>query len=162
MSGSVMSKKKKAPVSKRSVSRLAAVQALYQMELAGTDLATIITEFAEFRLGKVVDEEQFRKADRAFFEKLVRGVIENQLELDPEIKAFLSESWRLSRLDSTLRAILRVGALELLKRKDVPARVVISEYIDISHAFFEGDEPKVVNGVLDKLARQYRADEFSR
>ncbi len=157
-----MSKKKPAPVSKRSVSRLAAVQALYQMELVGTDLSIIITEFADFRLGKEVDEAQLRKADKAFFEELVRGVIAHQLELDPEIKSFLSQNWRLSRLDSTLRAILRVGALELLKRKDVPARVVISEYIDISHAFFEGDEPKVVNGVLDKLARQYRADEFNR
>ena len=161
MSASVRKNNKPKPVSKRSVSRLAAVQALYQMEMAGTDLATILEEFAVFRLGKEVDEEQLRKADKAFFDGLVQGVIANQVELDPEIKQCLSEQWRLSRLDSTLRAILRVGALELLKRKDVPARVVISEYIDISHAFFEGDEPKVVNGVLDKLARQYRQDEFS-
>ncbi len=156
-----VSNNKPKPVSKRAVSRLAAVQALYQMEVGGTDLSTILEEFTEFRLGKEVDDVKLRKADKSFFEGLVRGVVANQLELDPEIKAFLADKWRLSRLDSTLRAILRVGALELLKRKDVPARVVISEYIDISHAFFEGDESRVVNGVLDKLARRYREDEFS-
>ena len=91
---------------------------------------------------------------------IVEGVVREQLRIDPLVDQHLAEGWRLNRVDSILRAILRAGAYEILLRDDVPARVVISEYIDLAHAFFEGDEPKVVNGILDKIARSARPKEF--
>jgi transcription antitermination protein NusB len=140
----------------RSQARLAAVQALYQMDLAETDLAAIIEEFKDHRLGKDADNGTGGEADPAHFASVLRGVVRRQRDLDPIIDKQLAEGWRLTRIDSIVRAILRAAAFELMELGDVPARVVISEYIDVAHAFFEGDEPRVVNGVLDALARQLR------
>jgi len=146
----------------RSLARLAAVQALYQMDMAQTDLNDVITEFISHRFAGEVGKDNYPNADRRFFSKLVRGVVERQLEIDPMIDQQLAEGWRLQRIDSILRAILRSGAFELLAMADVPGRVVINEYVDVSRAFLDSDDPKVVNGVLDALARRIRVDEFTR
>ena len=140
----------------RSQARLAAVQALYQMDLAETDLSAVIEEFKAHRLGSEADNGTGAEADPEHFANVLKGVVRRQREIDPMIDQQLAQGWRLTRIDSILRAILRAGAFELQELGDVPSRVVISEYIDVAHAFFEGDEPGVVNGVLDSLARKLR------
>ncbi|CAN5351304.1 transcription antitermination factor NusB [soil metagenome] len=149
------------PANQRGAARLAAVQALYQMELGGTTLPEVIAEFETYRLGKEVDGDQYSNADAAFFRDIVAGVVRDQMQLDPAIDAALAAGWPLARIDATLRAILRSGAFELSVRRDVPSRVVISEYVDIAKAFFEDDGPRVVNGVLDALARNLRPGELA-
>lgn len=154
----------------RSAGRMAAVQALYQMDLAGTDVSDVIHEFTTLRFPAETAEATAgteapeapaaAAADAAFFAELVRGVVRRQRDIDPMIDHQLALNWRLKRVDSTLRAILRSGTFELIERQDVPYRVVINEYIDVAHAFFDDDEPKVVNGVLDRLARRLRVAEF--
>lgn len=148
--------------SSRSAARLAAVQALYQMDMTGIDLSEVVAEFETHRLGREIEGCQFREAEAGFFRDLVHGVVREQLAIDPMIDQQLAEGWRLTRVDSILRAILRAGAFELLARNDVPAKVIISEYVDIAHAFFAEDEPKVVNGILDKLGHRARPKEFAR
>jgi N utilization substance protein B len=149
------------PANQRGVARLAAVQALYQMDLAGATLPDVLAEFESYRLGKEIDGAQYRDADAAFFRDIVGGVVRDQRTLDPAIHAALSPGWPLARIDATLRAILRSGAYELASRPDVPARVVISEYVDVAKAFFEDDVPGMVNGVLDALGRDLRPAEFA-
>jgi len=149
------------PANQRGAARLSAVQALYQMELGGASLPEIVTEFETHRLGKELDGEQYRDADAAFFREIVGGVVAGQRDLDPAIDAALSGDWPLPRVDATLRAILRAGAFELASRPDVPARVVITEYVDVAKAFFEGEVPAMVNAVLDALARNLRPAEFA-
>jgi N utilization substance protein B len=149
----------------RSAARLAAVQGLYQMDMAGTDLNVVIRDLnanpnLETADGEVPAEPM--RVDATFMAELLRGVVECQREIDPMIDGQLAAGWRLARVDSILRAILRSGVFELLRRDEVPARVVINEYIDIAHAFLGDDEPRVVNGVLDKLARRLRPAEFER
>ncbi len=144
----------------RSASRMAAVQALYQMDVAGTEIASVIHEFTDIRFVADDAEEEIRGADPQFFADILRGVVRRQRDIDPMVDAALATGWRLFRVDSILRATLRAGALELMERPDVPARVVINEYINVAHAFFDGEEPRVVNGILDRLARRLRAAEF--
>jgi N utilization substance protein B len=148
------------PANKRGAARLGAVQALYQMEIAGTELADVVTEFENFRLGREIDGDTYREADPDFFREIVAGVVAYQRDIDPRVDATLVEGWPLRRIDVTLREILRAGTFELLKRKDIPARVVIAEYVDVAKAFFGEDEPRIVNGVLDKIARVLRTAEF--
>jgi N utilization substance protein B len=140
----------------RSIARLAAVQALYQMDIAGTDLADILAEFNAGAHARGLDGDIMTDADAGHFRDLVKGVVAAQGGLDPDIDGALAEGWSLTRIDATLRAILRAGAYELSARPDVPFKTVISEYVDLAHAFFDGAEPGVVNGVLDRLARGYR------
>lgn len=149
------------PANQRGAARLAAVQALYQMDVGGATLANVLAEFESFRLGKEVDGEQYRIADPAFFRDVVSGVVNHQKSLDPVVHTTLAADWPLARIDVTLRAILRAGAFELTSRKDVPARVVIAEYVDVARAFFEGEVPGLVNAVLDSLAHRLRPEEFS-
>lgn len=146
----------------RSAARLGAVQALYQMDMAGTDANQVVIEFNEDRLVEVARNFDAEKADEHYFRDIVLGVVNKQQEIDPVIDAQLAEGWRLARVDSILRAILRSAAFELSACNDVPGKVVINEYVDIAHAFFGGDEPRVVNGVLDHLARKWRVDEFHK
>jgi transcription antitermination protein NusB len=143
----------------RRPARLNAVQALYQMELTGEDAETVADEFIEHRLGRE-PEIHGGAADAEFFGAIVRGVPHHQTEIDKSIAKVLAQNWRLERVDSILRAILRAAAYELIDRKDVPAKAVIDEYVEIAHAFFEGDEPNFVNAALDKLAHRKRAAEF--
>lgn len=140
---------------KRGAARLGAVQALYQMDMSGSGVLETAAEYETFRLGKEIDGVRYRDADPAWFRAILSGVVAEQARLDPVIGESLTEQWPLSRLDGTLRAVLRAGAWELIHRKDVPAAVVVSEYLDIAHAFFEdGDEPRMVNAVLDRIARR--------
>lgn len=145
----------------RSRARLAAVQALYQMDVAGTDLNEVIEEFKTHRLGADAEDGTVAGADPAHFARVLNGVVKRQLELDPMIDQQLAAGWRLVRVDAILRAILRAGGFELMELTDVPVRAVISEYIDVAHAFFESDEPRVVNGVLDQMARKLRPGELA-
>lgn len=141
---------------KRGAARLAAVQALYQMDVAGAGLLEIAAEYEAHRLGKEIDGSQYREADAQWFRAILSGVVENQKQIDPIVKQSLLEGWPLSRLDSTLRAILRSGTYELMQRRDVPIAVIVSEYVDIARAFYQDEEPKLVNAVLDRIARQVR------
>lgn len=144
----------------RSLARMAAVQALYQMDIGGTDLNAVIREFETTRFTGDEKDELVANADTQFFADILRGVVRRQRDIDPVVDDQLASGWRLVRVDSILRAILRAGVFELQERRDVPARVVINEYIDVAHAFFDDEEPKVVNGILDRLARRLRPAEF--
>jgi transcription antitermination protein NusB len=148
------------PISARTAARVAAVQALYQMDLAGTDLNDVIAEFLRVRFDDEKNEETIEGADRTFFADILRAVLRRQREIDPMVDEQLATGWRLVRVDAILRAVLRAGVAELLERADVPARVVINEYINVARFFFSEDEPRVVNGVLDKIAHVVRAKEF--
>src|SRR3954462_8502040 len=147
---------------RRGAARLAAVQALYQMDIAGAGINDIFAECESPRLGREVEGDKYLPAESAFFRDVVSGVVRDQAKLDPLIDEALSKGWPLKRIDAILRAVLRAGSYELEHRKDVPARVVVSEYVDVAHAFVEGDEPGIITPVLDKIARQFRGDEFSR
>jgi len=144
----------------RSQARLAAVQALYQMDLAETDLSAVIEEFKAHRLGAEAENGTSAQADPEHFALVLRGVVKGQREIDPLIDKQLAQGWRLARIDSIVRAILRAATFELTALSEIPARVIISEYIEVAHAFFEGDESRVVNGVLDGLARKLRPGEL--
>lgn len=144
-------------VNKRGAARLAAVQALYQMDVAGTGVLETAAEYENFRLGQEIDGEQYLEADAQWFRAILSGVVQYQTELDPLIHNALLEGWPLSRLDSTLRAILRAGAYEMIHRKDVPVPVAVTEYVEIAAAFFGEEEPKIVNAVLDRIARAFRS-----
>ena len=147
---------------RRGAARLAAVQALYQMDLAATPLHEILAEFESHWIGREVEGEQYLPAEAAFFREVVGGVVAEQRKLDPLIDDALARGWPLKRIETVLRAILRAGAYELDKRSDIPARVIVSEYVDVAHAFVEKDETGLINAVLDQIARQLRASEFDR
>jgi N utilization substance protein B len=138
----------------RGAARLAAVQALYQMDIGRQSLEDTLSQFSTHMLGREVEGEQYLPADADFFRQIVAGVIKSQLDIDPTIDKALSNDWPVGRIDATLRAILRAAAFELLRRRDIPANVVINEYVDIAKAFYEDDAPRMVNGVLDTIARQ--------
>ena len=144
----------------RSAARLAAVQALYQMDVAGKGVGDAQAEFEAFWIGREVEGITFKPAENAFFRDLLAGVVREQRAIDGTVDASLSEGWPLKRIEAVLRAILRAGAYELLFRKDVPGRVAISEYVDIAHSFYAEDEPGLVNAVLDRIAHDVRADEM--
>ncbi len=144
----------------RSAARLGAVQALYQMDIAQADLADVLAEYGSLRLGEGFDDGECGPADFAFLKDLVETVVRDQKLIDREVDAVLMEGWKLARLDSTLRAILRAAAAEIIFRPDVPGRVILNEYIELTLAFFGQDEKGFVNGVLDRLARQRRGPEM--
>jgi N utilization substance protein B len=147
---------------RRGAARLAAVQALYQMDIAGTGVTDIMAEFSSHWIGREVEGNQYLPAEEAFFRDVVGGVVREQRSLDPLIDTALSQGWPLKRIEAILRAVLRAGAFELTHRLDIPARVIVSEYVDVAHAFVERDEAGMVNAVLDQIARQLRATEFDR
>jgi len=144
------------PVNQRGTARLAAVQALYQMDMTGNGVLDVAAEYENFRLGKIVDDEQYLKADAQWFRTILSGVVERQKTIDPIIRGALLENWPLSRIDSTMRAILRAGTFELSAKRDVPTAVIVTEYVNITQAFYEGEESRVVNAVLDRVAKQLR------
>jgi N utilization substance protein B len=144
----------------RSRARLAAVQALYQMDLAGTDLAEVIDEFKTHRLSPEAEDDTIAGGDIDHFTRVLGGVVRRQREIDPMVDQQLATGWTLGRVDAIVRAILRAATFELMELADVPARVAISEYVNVAHAFFGGDEPKVINGVLDGLTRKLRPGEL--
>ncbi len=140
----------------RSAARLAAAQALYQLEMEGTLLPSLLDEFHQHRLGKVIEDVEYAAAEVAFFDDLVKGVDARREEIDAAITARLAGGWTLDRLDKPMRQILRVGAYELIARPDVPTATVISEYVDVADAFYDKKEKGFVNGVLDGIAKAVR------
>ncbi|MGL4322551.1 MAG: transcription antitermination factor NusB [Beijerinckiaceae bacterium] len=147
---------------KRSAARLAAVQALYELELSGKGVHEAVAEFEAHWLGREVESIPAREADANFFRDIVNGFVREQPLLDKRIDAALTKDWPLRRIESVLRAILRAAAYELFFRMDVPPRAIISEYIDVAHSFYEDDESRMVNAVLDVLAREARPDDFTK
>ncbi len=147
---------------RRGAARLAAVQALYQMDIAGTDLNEILAEFESHWLGSEVEGEKYLPAEAAYFRDIVRGVVADQRKFDPAIDQALSKGWPLKRVEALLRAVLRAGCYELMNKPDIPARVIVSEYVDVANAFVDRDETGMVNAVLDMLARSSRRQEFDR
>ncbi len=146
---------------RRSNARLAAVQALYQLEQAAAGVDTVVLEFKAHRIGSDLDGALLLDADDVYFEDVVRGVVRRQDRLDPFIQSQLKTGWTLARIDATARAILRAGLYELADRVDTPARVVIDEYVEIAKAFFDETEIGFINGVLDAAAQPLRADELA-
>ena len=140
----------------RSAARLAAVQALYQQEMEGTPLPRLLREFHEHRLGATIEEARYHDAERDFFDDIVTGVDARRADIDGAIVAKLATGWTLERLDRPMRAILRAGTYELLARPDVPVGSVISEYVDVAHAFYDRRESGFVNGLLDAIAKEVR------
>lgn len=142
----------------RSASRLAAVQALYQ--LASTDDAVpalVVSEFRAWRLGKEVDDVIYAPADETLFADIVNGAWERRGVIDGHIEAALTGTRTMDRLERLVLAVLRAGTYEMIARPDVPTPVVINEYMDVAHAFFTGKEPGFVNGILDNISRQVRS-----
>jgi N utilization substance protein B len=140
----------------RSVARLAAVQALYQMEAAGAGAEAVIREFVDHRFDRDIEGVRLAHADEVFFSALVRGVVADQDAVDAAVRRRLATGWKLERIDATARSILRAGAWELIRRRDVPAEVALDEYVEIAKSFFEGPEPGFINAALDAIARDER------
>jgi N utilization substance protein B len=144
----------------RSAARLAVVQALYQMDVTGKGLNEILAEFESFWIGREVEGDEYKPAELAFFRDVLAGVLKEQRAIDPLIDRTLAEGWPLKRVEAVMRAVLRAGTYELKERADVPARVVITEYVAVASAFFEREEAGMTNAVLDRLARRFRPGEL--
>ena len=151
----------KYPRERRSAARLGAVQALYQMDLSGSDVGETLAQFSSRASGENFEDGQCGEADYRHLKDVVDGVVREQKAIDPAVDKILDKAWPLHRLDTTVRAILRAGAYELMFMDRVPAKVAISEYVDVADAFFGPEEPRFVNGVLNHLARQARPKEFA-
>ena len=149
--------RKPSPSRRRSAARLAAVQALYQRQMESTPLARLLDEFHQHRLGQEIEDEQYIRAEVAFFDDVVSGVIAREEEIDALLAERLTNDWRLDRLDKTLLQILRAGTYELLARPEIPAGSTISEYLDVAHAFYDKGDTRIINGVLDAVAKSVRA-----
>ncbi len=147
--------------SSRSAARLAAVQALYQIDITGISPNRVVAEFVEHRFDKVADGAPHEQPDPGLFSDLVCGASARRDEVDRLVGESLTDTWTVQRLEKILRAILRLGAYELVARVDIPARVVITEYVDVANAFFDEAQPGLVNGVLDALARRVRNGELA-
>lgn len=140
----------------RSAARLAAVQALYQQEMEKTPLRTLLHEFHQHRLGATIEGVDYADAEVEFFDDLVMGVDARREEIDGLVAGKLAKGWSLARLDRPMRQILRAGTYELIARADVPVGSVISEYVDVAHAFYDKRESAFVNGLLDAVATDVR------
>jgi N utilization substance protein B len=149
------------PPAKRTAARLGAVQALYQMDLAGTDIGEVLAQFSARVMGENFEDGQCGEADFRLLREIVDGVVREQRGIDVSLDAALDKEWPLTRLDSTVRAILRAGTYEIMFMSQVPAKATITEYVHVAEAFFEDREPRFVNGVLNRLARDRRPSEFA-
>ena len=145
---------------RRSAARLAAAQALYQMEVAEKGLNDILAEFESHWIGQEIEGDAYNPAEIAFFRDVVSGVLRDQVAIDRAVDAVLEKGWPLKRVEALMRAILRAASYELRSRTDVPARVAVTEYVDVAAAFFGPEESGMINAVLDALARQTRPAEF--
>ena len=140
----------------RAAARLAATQALYQHEMEGTPVLRLLHEFHQHRLGATIEDAEYAEAEVEFFDDVVKGATARRDEIDALVSAKLAKGWSLERLDRAMRAILRAGTYELLARPDVPVATVITEYVDVAHAFFDKREAGFVNGLLDAVAKDAR------
>jgi transcription antitermination protein NusB len=152
--------KKGKKTERRSAARLAATQALYQMEVTEKGLDDILAEFETHWIGQEIEGDAYNPAEVAFFRDVVSGVLRDQAMIDRSVDAALERGWPLRRIEALMRAILRAAYYELRSRADVPARVVVTEYVDVAAAFFGPEESGMINAVLDGLARETRAAEF--
>jgi transcription antitermination protein NusB len=146
---------------KRRGSRLSAVQALYEMEIGGKGVIEAMAEFEAHWIGREVDGIDLPQAEESFFRDILGGVVREQMAVDRRVDAALTDGWPLRRIETLIRATLRAGTYELMFRKDVPPKAIISEYVAVTRAFYEGEEPGLVNAVLDRLARELRPDDFA-
>ena len=140
-----------------SAARLAAVQALYQMELTGEPWNTIAGEFETHRFGETIDGDELAEADRNLFRLTLEGAVTNQRQIDRAVDQVLKTGWPLRRIDPTLRALFRAAGSEYIARPNAPSRVIINEYVEVAKAFFDGEEPRFANAVLDALGQALRA-----
>jgi transcription antitermination protein NusB len=147
----------KAPAKARAAARLAAVQALYQHAMEATTVPRLLTEFHQHRLGATIGDAEYNDAEVALFDALVAGAIARQAEIDAAIGARLADGWSLTRLDKPMHALLRAATYELIARRDVPIKMVITGYLDVAEAFYDAREKGFVNGLLDAVARDVRA-----
>jgi N utilization substance protein B len=145
----------------RAAARLNATQALYQMEVAAKGINEILAEFETHWIGREIEGDQYKPAELEFFRDVLNGVLRDQVAIDQLIDATLARGWPLARVEAVMRAVLRAATYELKKRKDIPARVVITEYVDVASAFLGREETGMINAVLDKIARDLRNEEFS-
>ena len=141
---------------RRSGARLAAVQALYQMEQTEQSTRSVIADFMGDRLGLNDEGEPIEEADPDIFKAIVNGVVERQEVIDTAIMKRLASGWKIERLDATSRAILRAAVYELVAEISLPSQIILDEYVSLAHAFFEGAEPKFINGLLDAVSRDVR------
>ena len=146
----------------RSAARLAAVQALYQMDVTGKGIVDILAEFEAHWIGREIEGAEYKPAEIAYFRNILEGVLADQIAIDREVDTTLSEGWPLKRIEAVMRAILRAGVFELMKKQDVPIAVIVTEYVDIAKAFYEAEEPGLVNAVLDRVAGRVRTDTKGR
>lgn len=149
---------RKLVAARRAGARLAAVQALYQMEQTEQSARSVVADFMEDRLGLNDEGEPVEEADPDIFRAIVDGVVAHQEEIDAAIMKRLAEGWKIERLDATSRAILRGAVYELIAETGLPSQIILDEYVSIAHAFFEGAEPKFINGLLDAVSRDVRGD----
>jgi transcription antitermination protein NusB len=155
-----MTTPRKAPIA-RSAARLGAVQALYQMDIATADLGETLAQFSSRVVGGDFEDGQCGPADFKHLREVVEGAVREQALIDPTVDKLLDKDWPLHRLNATLRAVLRAGAFEIMFKENVPAKVVINEYVNVAGAFFDGEEQNFANAVLNNLARQRRPEEFA-
>ena len=148
------------PTVRRSSARLAAVQALYQIAVVGTDAETVLGEFVRFRLDTDLDGDRFVSPDKPLFARIVRGAVNRRNDIDPLVESALDPPWTVERLEVLLRVVLQAGCWELLENADTSPAIIITDYVDVAHAFFGGREPGMVNAVLDRVARQLRTEEL--
>lgn len=141
-----------------SAARLAAVQALYQMELTGQNWSSILGEFELHRFGETIDGEELAEANPALFKLVLEGAVTHQRAIDKAIDHVLKEGWPLKRIDPTLRGLFRAAGSEFLVRPNTPHRVIINEFVEVAKAFFDGDEPRFTNAVLDRIQHALRED----
>jgi len=141
----------------RAAARLAATQALYQHEMEATPITRLLHEFHQHRLGATIEDAEYAEAEVDFFDDVVKGATARLAEIDAAITGKLASGWTLGRLDRSMRAILRAGTYELMARPDVPTATVITEYVDVAHAFFDKREAGFVNGLLDAIAKDVRS-----
>lgn len=159
MSGSGQRPRRRTQGRSRSASRLAAVQALYQMELSDQNSEAALKEFLDHRLGREIEGEQYAEADEKYFADLVRGVVSRQDEIDGALARVLKKDWSFDRIDSTMRAIMRASVFELIAKPDTPSKVIIHEYLTVATAFFEeGAEMSFLSGVLNRMSRDLRPE----
>lgn len=158
------SNKKQKTVPARSLARLGAVLALYQMDIAGTDLSIIVDEFLSSRGPSAVEIDNedsmqidLSTMDQELFKDILHGIVANQQEIDSAIHDRLNADWPMARINTTLRAVFRASAYEMLKRSDIPPKVIINEYVEMSKAFFDAKETNMINGVLDSIGKDIRA-----
>jgi N utilization substance protein B len=148
----------RSPRQARSVARLAAVQALYQMEMSGAGVEAIVREFSQHRFDRDLEGERLAEADEVFFAEILRGVVTDRPAVDEAISRRLAAGWRLDRIDATARAIIRCAVYEMTGGPHTPTEIAIDEYVEVAKSFFgDGAETSFVNGVLDGIARDDRA-----